>query len=279
MPYVIVYLVFVPGVAGGRSCVDYDGIVVETHGKTGLIALNQPRSLNALSSGLMQAVGDTITAFNKDSAIGAIVITGSKKAFAAGADIKEMADKTFPDTYQENFLANWEAHIGQSPKPVIAAVGGYALGGGCELAMMCDMIIAAPNAAFGQPEILLGTMPGAGGTQRLTRAIGKSRAMHMILTGDRMGAQEAKELGLVATVVEKDEDLVPEALKVGNKIASFSQPITAMCKEAVNAAYELPLAEGTRFERRLFHSTFATKDQKEGMGAFVDKRKPNFTNQ
>jgi enoyl-CoA hydratase len=251
--------------------------MVETHGKTGLIRLNRPQALNALCDQLMIELGTALRVFDKDPAIAAIIITGSEKAFAAGADIKEMKDRSFPGVYFNDFIgANWETVL-EIQKPVIAAVSGFALGGGCELAMMCDLIIAADTAKFGQPEINLGIIPGAGGTQRLTRAIGKSKAMEMVLTGRMMNAEEAERANLVCRVVPAAE-LIAEALKIGEKIASLSGPSVAMAKEAVNAAFESSLTEGVRTERRLFLSLFATADQKEGMSAFAEKRKPAFTN-
>ena len=252
----------------------YETILVETRGKVGLVTLNRPQALNALNGQLVAEMGRAIDAFEADDAVGAIVITGSEKAFAAGADIKEMQAKTFMQAYKEDFIGSWE-RITRCRKPVIAAVAGFALGGGCELAMMCDFIIAADTAEFGQPEILLGIMPGAGGTQRLTRFVGKSKAMEMCLTGRRMKADEAERAGLVSRVVPAAE-LVAEAVKTAEKIASLSQPIVMMTKESVNRSYETTLAEGVKFERRLFHAMFATDDQKEGMAAFVEKRKPSF---
>jgi enoyl-CoA hydratase len=252
-------------------------IMVETHGKTGLIRLNRPQALNALCDQLMIELGTALRVFDKDPAIAAIIITGSEKAFAAGADIKEMKDRSFPSVYFNDFIgANWETVL-EIQKPVIAAVSGFALGGGCELAMMCDLIIAADTAKFGQPEINLGIIPGAGGTQRLTRAIGKSKAMEMILTGRMINAEEAERANLVCRVVPAVE-LLAEALKIGEKIAALSGPSVAMAKEAVNAAFESSLTEGVRTERRLFLSLFATADQKEGMSAFAEKRKAAFTN-
>ncbi len=252
----------------------YENIIVETRGHVGLITLDRPDALNALSSTLMAELGEALDAFEVDDAIGAIVITGSQKAFAAGADIKEMQSKTYMEAYREDFLAGWD-RIAALRKPVIAAVAGYALGGGCELAMMCDFIIAGDNAKFGQPEIMLGVMPGAGGTQRLARSIGKAKAMDLCLTGRQMDAEEAERCGLVSRVVPVD-DLIDEAIKAAEKIASYSAPSVMMTKEAINRAFETPLAEGLRFERRLFQSLFATEDQKEGMAAFVEKRKPSF---
>ncbi|WP_137178487.1 enoyl-CoA hydratase [Roseomonas sp. AR75] len=253
----------------------HEMILVETRGRVGLITLNRPKALNALCDQLMEELGHALRAFDADPAIGAIVLTGSEKAFAAGADIKEMKDRSYPAVYIEDFIGKrWEAVL-TIKKPVIAAVAGFALGGGCELAMMCDMIIAAENAKFGQPEINLGVIPGAGGTQRLTRAVGKSKAMEMVLTGRMMDAAEAERSNLVTRIVPV-ADLVPEAVKIGEKIASLSAPSVAMAKEAVNAAYETTLREGVRFERRLFLSLFSTEDQKEGMAAFAEKRPAQF---
>jgi len=254
----------------------YETIIVETRGKVGLITLNRPKALNALNSQVMAEVVAAVSGFGADAGIGAIVITGSEKAFAAGADIKEMQSITFVDAYTQDFFVGWE-ELTRMRKPIIAAVAGYALGGGCELAMMCDFIIAAETARFGQPEITLGVMPGMGGSQRLTRFVGKSKAMDMCLTGRMMDAAEAERCGLVSRVVPAGE-LIEEALKAAAKIADFSLPSVMMTKEAVNRAYETTLAEGLRFERRLFHSLFALDDQKEGMAAFAEKRKPNFTN-
>ena len=254
----------------------YEMILVETRGRVGLVTLNRPKALNALCDQLMTELGQAMAAFDADPAIGAIVLTGSEKAFAAGADIKEMKVRTYPDVYKEDFIGKrWEAVL-TIQKPVIAAVAGFALGGGCELAMMCDLIIAADTAKFGQPEINLGIIPGAGGSQRLTRAVGKSKAMDMILTGRMMDAAEAERSNLVCRVVPA-ADLLAEALKMGEKIASLSGPSVAMAKEAVNVAYETTLREGVRFERRLFYSLFSTEDQKEGMTAFVEKRAAQFT--
>jgi enoyl-CoA hydratase len=252
----------------------YETILVETRGKVGLITLNRPQALNALNAQLVAELGQALDAFEADEAIGAMVIAGSDKAFAAGADIKEMQAKSYMQVYKEDFIGSWE-RVARCRKPVIAAVAGFALGGGCELAMMCDFIIAADTAEFGQPEILLGVMPGAGGTQRLARFVGKSKAMEMCLTGRRMKADEAERAGLVSRVVPA-ADLVAEAVKAAEKIAGMSLPIVMMTKESVNRAYETTLAEGVKFERRLFHAMFATADQKEGMAAFVEKRKPNF---
>ena len=252
-------------------------VLTETRGHVGLITLNRPKQLNALNDALMDALGAALKAFDADPAIGCMVVTGSDKAFAAGADISAMAKKTFPASYTEDFITrNWEAMM-QIRKPVIAAVRGFALGGGCELAMMCDLIVAADNAQFGQPEIKLGIIPGAGGTQRLTRAVGKAKAMDLILTGRMMDALEAERSGLVARVVPLEHALT-EAVAMAETIAGFSQPSVLMAKESVNRAFESSLSEGLRFERRLFQSLFATADQKEGMAAFLEKRKPLFTN-
>lgn len=254
----------------------YENILTETRGKVGLITLNRPKALNALCDGLIDELNKALDAYEADPEIGAIVITGSEKAFAAGADIKEMASRDFVDVYLSDFIAKWE-RVSKVRKPVIAAVAGYALGGGCELAMMCDFIIAADNAKFGQPEITIGILPGAGGTQRLTRLVGKAKAMEMILTGRNMGAEEAESSGLVSRIVPV-ADLVEEAVKVADRIAHMSLPAVIMAKEAVNRALETTLAEGVRYERHLFRSTFATDDQKEGMAAFVEKRQPEFKN-
>ncbi|MBB5688018.1 enoyl-CoA hydratase [Roseomonas alkaliterrae] len=255
----------------------YEMILTETQGRVGLIRLNRPQALNALCDQLMTELGQALRDYDADPAIAAIVVTGSEKAFAAGADIKEMKDRTFPAVYLNDFIGErWETVL-EIRKPVIAAVAGFALGGGCELAMMCDLIIAADTAKFGQPEINLGIIPGAGGSQRLTRAIGKSKAMEMILTGRMMDAAEAERSNLVCRVVPA-ADLIAEAVKIGEKIASLSAPSVAMAKEAVNAAFESTLTEGVRTERRLFLSLFATEDQKEGMAAFAEKRKPAFRN-
>jgi enoyl-CoA hydratase len=253
----------------------YENILVEKRGAVGLITLNRPKALNALSSGLMAELAHALDEFERDPEIGAVVLTGSDKAFAAGADIKEMKDKSYVDAYASDFItAGWE-RLTRFRKPVLAAVAGYALGGGCELAMMCDFIIAADTAKFGQPEITLGIMPGIGGTQRLTRSVGKAKSMEMCLTGRMIDAQEAERAGLVSRVVSAGE-LLEEAVKTAQKIAEFSRPVVMMIKEAINRAYETTLAEGVHFERRLFHSTFATEDQKEGMTAFIEKRKPAF---
>jgi enoyl-CoA hydratase len=252
----------------------YETIIAETKGKVGLVTLNRPNALNALNDLLVAELGQALDAFEADAKIGAIVITGSEKAFAAGADIKQMQAKSYMDVYKDDFLASWD-RVSRCRKPVIAAVAGFALGGGCEMAMMCDIIIAADTAEFGQPEIKLGIMPGAGGTQRLTRAIGKAKAMEMILTGRNMKAEEAERAGLVARVVPA-ASLLEDALKTAERIASYSQPIVAMAKETVNRAFETTLTEGIRYERRVFHAMFSTEDQKEGMAAFVEKRKPAF---
>jgi enoyl-CoA hydratase len=255
----------------------YENIIVETHAKVGLITLNRPKALNALNDALVDEIGAAVDAFEADDGIGAIVVTGSDKAFAAGADIQMMKSFTYMDAYQSNYITrNWE-RIRTCRKPVIAAVAGYALGGGCELAMMCDFIIAADNAQFGQPEIKLGTLPGAGGTQRLPRAVGKAKAMDMCLTARMMSAEEAERAGLVARIVPLDK-LLDESLAAARTIASYSLPVVMMIKESVNRAFESSLAEGLLFERRSFHSAFATEDQKEGMAAFAEKRKANFTN-
>ena len=258
---------------------NYENIIVETRGKVGLITLNRPKALNALSPDLMRDLSKAVDVFEADSKIGCIVVTGSDKAFAAGADIKEMKSKSYMDVYMSDFItAEWE-RIARCRKPVIAAVAGYALGGGCELAMMCDFILAADNAKFGQPEINLGIIPGAGGTQRLPRFVGKSKAMEMALLGQSrmMDAEEAERSGLVSRILPL-ADLIEDAIKTAQKISELSQPIVMMAKESVNRAYETTLSEGVRFERRLFHSAFATDDQKEGMAAFSEKRKPDFQN-
>ena len=254
----------------------YENIIVESRGRVGMIRLNRPLALNALNRALMSELGKAIAEFEADVAIGCVVITGSDKAFAAGADIKEMADKDFADVYFDDFCADWH-QAAAARKPVIAAVAGFALGGGCELAMQCDLIIAADNAKFGQPEIKLGIIPGIGGTQRLTRAVGKGKAMDLILTGRMMDAQEAERCGLVARVVPA-ANLIEEATKVADTIAAMSLPSVLAAKESVNRAFESSLAEGIRFERRIFHSLFATNDQGEGMNAFIAKRPPKFEN-
>jgi enoyl-CoA hydratase len=254
----------------------YENIIVETRGKVGLIRLNRPQALNALNRALVHDLTRALDVFEADADIGCMVITGSEKAFAAGADIKEMADKTFDQAFLGDFAANWD-RAATVRKPVIAAVAGFALGGGCELAMQCDLIIAADNAKFGQPEIKLGVIPGIGGTQRFTRAVGKAKAMDIMLTGRMMDVEEAERSGLVARIVPLPS-LVEEAVKVAETIASMSLPSVLAAKEAVNRAFETSLAEGVRFERRIFHSLFATTDQKEGMAAFIAKRPPRFEN-
>jgi enoyl-CoA hydratase len=252
-------------------------ILVKREGAVGVVTLNRPKALNALNAELLEELAAALEEFDADPAIRAIVVTGSDRAFAAGADIKEMAAKSYMDVFKTNFLVRSSERIAAIRKPVVAAVAGYALGGGCELAMMCDFIIAADTAKFGQPETTLGVMPGMGGSQRLTRFVGKSKAMDMCLTGRTMDAVEAERAGLVSRVVPA-ADLLAEAMKAAAKIAEQSLPILMMTKEAVNRAYETTLAEGLRFEQRLFHSVFATEDQKEGMAAFVEKRKPEFKN-
>jgi enoyl-CoA hydratase len=255
----------------------YENILVETRGKVGLVTLNRPKALNALSPELMRELTEALTGFEHDAAIGCIVITGNDKAFAAGADIKAMKDWGYMDVYRSDYITSeWET-VTRIRKPVIAAVAGYALGGGCELAMMCDFILAADTAKFGQPEINLAIIPGAGGTQRLPRFVGKAKAMEMALTGRMMEAAEAERCGLVSRVVPADQ-LLDEAIKTAQKICELSLPSLMMAKESVNRAFETTLSEGVRFERRLFHSLFATEDQKEGMAAFAEKRKPAFKN-
>ena len=253
-------------------------ILARAEGAVGVITLNRPAALNALNNALLTELVETLEGWDADDSIRAIVITGSERAFAAGADIKEMAAQSYMDMYKSNFFADAADRIAAIRKPMIAAVAGYALGGGCELAMLCDFILAADNARFGQPEINLGVMPGIGGTQRLTRFVGKSKAMEMCLTGRMMDASEAERSGLVSRVVPL-ADLMGEAMKAAVTIAERSLPIVMMTKETLNRAYETSLAEGVRFERRLFHAMFATKDQKEGMSAFNEKRKPNFSDQ
>ena len=254
----------------------YEHIIAETRSNVGLITINRPKVLNALSSDVMDEMGHAIDAYELSDEVGAIVITGNERAFAAGADISQMKDKTFADAYSEDFISkNWE-RVTQCRKPVIAAVAGYALGGGCELAMMCDFIIAADNAQFGQPEIALGIIPGAGGTQRLTRIVGKSKAMDMCLTGRRMDASEAERSGLASRVFPV-ESMVDEAIKIAQSIADQSRLAATMVTETVDRAYESTLAEGVLFERRAFHSMFSTNDQKEGMAAFVEKRPAKWT--
>tara|TARA_R110000868_G_scaffold216276_4_gene466386 strand:- start:1472 stop:2248 length:777 start_codon:yes stop_codon:yes gene_type:complete len=253
----------------------YENVLVETRGNVGLITLNRPKTLNALAEGLVRDLGAALDVYDDDPNIRTIVLTGSEKAFAAGADISEMVGFDYMDAFLKDFITVGWQRVTKCRKPVIAAVAGYALGGGCELAMMCDMIIAADTAKFGQPEINLGTIPGSGGTQRLTRVIGKSKAMDMVLTGRNMGAEEAERAGLVARIVPA-ADLIDEAVKVAQLIADKSMPIVMIAKEAVDRAYETTLAEGLHYERRVFHSTFGTEDRKEGMTAFLEKRKPVF---
>ncbi|MDA8022802.1 MAG: enoyl-CoA hydratase [Gammaproteobacteria bacterium] len=250
-------------------------IITETRGRVGLITLNRPKALNALSSEMMREIGEALAAFERDDAVGAMLITGSDKSFAAGADIAEMREKDYLQAYKENFITDHWEEAAKCRKPLIAAVGGYALGGGCELAMMCDFIIAADTAKFGQPEINLGVIPGAGGTQRLIRAVGKAKAMDLCLSGRMMDAEEAERAGLVARVVAADK-LLDEALKTAEQIAGKSLPALMMCKESVNRSQESGLSEGLLFERRQFHALFASEDQKEGMRAFLEKRKPNW---
>jgi enoyl-CoA hydratase len=254
----------------------YQNLIVETRHKVGIIRLNRPHALNALNAALMTELAGAIDGFETDPLVACIILTGSDKAFAAGADIKEMAGKSYMDAFFGEFTGEWD-HAARARKPIIAAVAGFALGGGCELAMQCDVIIAADNAKFGQPEIKLGVIPGIGGTQRLTRAIGKAKAMDLILTGRMMDAAEAERAGLVARVVPV-ANLMDEAVKAAETIAAMSLPSLMIAKEAVNRAFETSLAEGIRFERRVFHSLFATEDQKEGMAAFVEKRAPDFKN-
>ncbi|XP_064637824.1 enoyl-CoA hydratase, mitochondrial-like [Lineus longissimus] len=268
----------VAGVAARfMSTGEFKNIITEKRGEkknVGLIQLNRPKALNALNDDLMGEVGQALDAFEADPEIGCIVLTGSERAFAAGADIKQMQPKVFSDVYGGKFLTSWN-QLASTTKPVIAAVNGFALGGGCEVAMMCDIIYAGDSAKFGQPEILLGTIPGAGGTQRLPRAVGKSLAMEMALTGDPIDAQTALQAGLVSKVFPK-EQLVDEAIKTAEKIAKNSKLIVGMAKESVNTSYEVPLQEGIHFEKRTFHATFATHDRKEGMTAFIEKRPANF---
>lgn len=256
----------------------YDYLLVDKKGEAGcvgLVTLNRPKALNALCDPLMAELGEALNTLDADPTVAAIVITGSEKAFAAGADIKQMENQTFVNCLKSNFLEHWNV-ITKIRKPVIAAVNGFALGGGCEVAMMCDITLAGEKAKFGQPEIIIGTIPGAGGTQRLTKAIGKSRAMQMVLTGDMITAQQANDWGLVSSVHPPDQ-LVGEAIKLGERIATHSKVIVGVCKESVNNSFEMSLNEGLKFEKRLFHGTFATNDRAEGMTAFIQKRKPNFT--
>lgn len=256
----------------------YKHILTEVKGannNVGLIQLNRPKALNALCADLMSELEQAVKKFDSDPTIACLILTGSTKAFAAGADIKEMQNKGFSDVVMGNFLSNWTA-ITEIKKPIIAAVNGFALGGGCEVAMMCDIIIAGDKASFGQPEIVIGTIPGAGGTQRLTRAVGKSKAMEMVLTGDRITAVEAQQYGLVSGVYPA-ENLVAEAVRIAERIGTHSKLTVQLAKEAVNSAYETTLDQGIKLERRLFHATFASNDRKEGMSAFVEKRKPKFS--
>lgn len=255
---------------------DYETLIVEKRDNVGVITLNRPQALNALNAALLKELRHILMSFSSDDSIGAIVITGSQKAFAAGVDIKEMQSLDFVDAYLGDFLGGWD-DVAASRKPVIAAVSGFALGGGCELAMMCDFIIASDSAKFGQPEITLGIIPGMGGSQRLTRAVGKGKAMDMVLTGRKMDAQEAERAGLVSRIVPQ-ERLMDEAVDAAGVIASLSRASVLMAKESVNRSFEGTLSEGLRFERRLFQSLFATQDQKEGMAAFTEKRKPVFRN-
>ncbi|WP_063913963.1 enoyl-CoA hydratase [Pseudomonas sp. p21] len=252
----------------------FETILLDIHGKVGLITLNRPQALNALNAQIVGEINQALDQLERDPNIGCVVLTGSAKAFAAGADIKEMAELQYPQIYVDDLFSDSD-RIANRRKPIIAAVSGFALGGGCELAMMCDFILAADNARFGQPEINLGVLPGMGGTQRLTRAVGKSKAMELCLTGRLMGAEEAERAGLVARIVPQAE-LVEEALKVAATIASKSIPVSMMVKESVNRAFEVTLSEGVRFERRVFHAAFATEDQKEGMAAFIAKREAQF---
>ena len=256
---------------------NYQNIIAEKCGKVGWIALNRPKALNALCHDLIQELNQAINQFEDDTSIHVLVLTGSEKAFAAGADIREMKDRDYMDVYKSDFITKGWQRVASCRKPVIAAVAGYALGGGCEIAMMCDIILAADTAKFGQPEINLGTIPGSGGTQRLTKIIGKSKAMEMCLSGRIMDAAEAEKCGLVSRVIAA-ADLLQETMKLAEKIAAMSLPVAMMVKESVNRSYETALAEGLLFERRLFHSTFALQDQKEGMNAFVEKRPPQFKN-
>ncbi|WP_306579927.1 enoyl-CoA hydratase [Pseudomonas sp.] len=252
----------------------FETILLDIHGKVGLITLNRPQALNALNAQIVGEINQALDQLERDPNIGCVVLTGSAKAFAAGADIKEMAELQYPQIYVDDLFSDAD-RIANRRKPIIAAVSGFALGGGCELAMMCDFILAADNASFGQPEINLGVLPGMGGTQRLTRAVGKAKAMELCLTGRLMGAEEAERAGLVARIVPQAE-LVEEALKVAATIASKSIPVSMMVKESVNRAFEVTLSEGVRFERRVFHAAFSTEDQKEGMAAFIAKREAQF---
>ncbi len=253
----------------------YENVIVDTRDQVGIITLNRPQALNALCADLIQELAEALDTYEADAGVGCIIVTGSEKAFAAGADIKEMQDFNYMDVYQRDFITDGWERLAQCRKPTIAAVAGFALGGGCEIAMMCDMIIAADTAKFGQPEIKLGTLPGAGGTQRLTRAIGKAKAMDLCLTGRMMGAEEAERAGLVARIVEANK-LMDEAMDAAKTIAKMSRPAVLINKESVNRSFETTLAEGIRFERRMFHSTFAMEDQKEGMAAFAEKREADW---
>jgi enoyl-CoA hydratase len=260
-----------------ESSATLETILVEKRGRVGVITLNRPKALNALNTQMMIEIGDTLKKFDADLGVNCIVITGSEKSFAAGADIKEMQPKTFIEMYLDDFFGGWDA-VARTRKPTIAAVSGFALGGGCELAMMCDMIIASETAKFGQPEIKIGVMPGIGGSQRLIRAVGKAKAMEMCLTGRMMDAKEGERSGLVAKVVPA-ADLLKEAMAIADVIGTMSLPIVMMTKESINRAHEVPLSEGVRFERKLLHAMFATKDQKEGMAAFIEKRSPAFSHE
>ena len=253
----------------------YEDLIVEVHGKVALIRLNRPKALNALNDNMMNELGEALAAFDKDAQIGCIVLTGSEKAFAAGADIVAMKDYTYQDTYRDNYITrNWE-HILKVRKPVIGAVAGYALGGGCELAMMCDFLIAADTAKFGQPEIKIGVTPGAGATQRLPRTIGKSKAMDLLLTARTIDAAEAERIGIVSRIVPADQ-LIAQALEAADTIAAMPLSVAMMIKDAVNRAFETTLTEGVNYERRLFHAAFGTPAQREGMSAFLEKRLPKF---
>ncbi|HBR97175.1 MAG TPA: enoyl-CoA hydratase [Gammaproteobacteria bacterium] len=255
----------------------YENVLVEKHGEVGVITLNRPKALNALCASLIQDLGAALEALEADDEVGVLVLIGSDKAFAAGADIKEMKDKTFVEAYRENFITDGWERVSQCNKPIIAAVSGYALGGGCEMAMMCDFILAADNAKFGQPEVTIGTIPGAGGTQRLTRLVGKSKAMDMCLTGRMMDAEEAERAGLVSRVLPL-EGFKDEVIQVAQSIAALSRPVIRLAKDAVDSALETTLTEGVRLERKMFHASFAFEDKFEGMNAFAEKRKPAFKN-
>lgn len=272
--FIVVKVRLTSGIWSEKTPLAYDNIIVQTYKQVGLVTLNRPEARNALNQALMGELSDAIDVFDGDGKIGAIVITGNEKAFAAGVDIKEMQSKTYIESYRNDFLAPLD-RVGRSVKPIIAAVAGYALGGGCELAMICDMIFAATNAKFGLPELSVGVIPGAGGTQRLARSVGKAKAMDLVLTGRVMDADEAERSGLVARIVAP-EALIDTALQAAEKIAEFSIPAVMMARESLNRSYETSLSEGLRFERRVFQSMFATADQKEGMQAFIEKRSPNF---